>query len=66
MEVWTSDQAPPFGIVKFLGQASEGKNPVTMELSARGNDAKPVVTRPPQPFNQEVLAGQMRRAMEGK
>jgi hypothetical protein len=66
MEVWVSDQAPPFGIVKLVGQALEGKNPVTMELSARGTDAKPAITKPPQPFNQEVLAGQMRRAVEGK
>jgi len=66
MEVWTSDQAPPFGIVKLVGAGVEGKNPVTMELTARGSDAKPAVTKPPQPFNQDVLAGQMRRAMEGK
>jgi hypothetical protein len=44
----------------------EGRNPVSMELAARGTDAKPAVTKPPQPFNQEVLAGQMRRALEGK
>jgi hypothetical protein len=66
MEVWASDQAPPFGIVKLAGAALEGKNPVTMELVARGNDAKPTITKPPQPFNQEVLSGQMRRAVEGK
>jgi hypothetical protein len=66
MEVWMSDQAPPFGIVKLAGEALEGKNPLTMELAARGSDAKPVVTKPPQPFNQDVLMGQMRRAMEGK
>jgi hypothetical protein len=66
MEVWVSDQAPPFGIVKLVGQALEGRNPVTMELSARGTDAKPAVTKPAQPFNQEVLAGQMRRLVEGK
>jgi hypothetical protein len=66
MEVWASDQAPPFGIVKLAGEALEGKNPVTMELVARGTDAKPAITKPPQPFNPEVLSGQMRRAVEGK
>jgi hypothetical protein len=66
LEVWASDQAPPFGIIKLVNHSSEGKNPVTMELSARGSDAKAVVTRSPQPFSQEVLTGQMKRAMEGK
>jgi hypothetical protein len=66
MEVWVSDLAPPFGIVKLAGHSAEGKNPLTMELSGRGSDAKPVVTKTPQPFNQEVLTGQMKRAMEGK
>jgi hypothetical protein len=63
LDVWASDQAPPFGIVKLTGHSSEGKNPMAMELSARGSDARPVVTKPPQPFSQEVLAGQMKRAM---
>jgi hypothetical protein len=66
LEVWVSDQAPPFGIVKLMGHSGEGKNPVVMELTARGSDAKPVVTKAPQPFNQEVLTGQMKRVMEGK
>jgi hypothetical protein len=66
MEVWVSDQAPPFGIVKLVGSTNEGKSPVSMALSARGSDAKPLITKPPQPFNQDVLTGQMKRAMEGK
>lgn len=65
MEVWVSDQAPPFGIVKLSGHSLEGRNPVTMELRARGSDAKPAVTRPPQAFNQEVLSGQMKRTLQG-
>jgi hypothetical protein len=66
MEVWVSDQAPPFGIVKMTGSSDEGKNPFTMELVARGDDAKPLVTKSPQQFDQEVLKGQMQRALGGK
>jgi len=66
MEVWVSDQVPPFGIVKLVGSADEGKNPFTMELVARGDGAKPTVTKPAQAYDQAVLAGQMKRAMGGK
>jgi hypothetical protein len=66
MEVWVSDEVPPFGIVKLMGSAEEGKNPFTMELVARGDGAKPTVTKPAQAYDQAVLAGQMRRAMGGK
>jgi hypothetical protein len=66
LEVWVSDQVPPFGIVKLVGSGDEGKNPLTMELVARGDGAKATVTKPPQPFDQTVLSGQMRRAMGGK
>jgi hypothetical protein len=66
MEAWVSDQAPPFGIVKMIGSADEGKNPFTMELVARGDGAKPLVTKPAQAFDQAVLSGQMQRALGGK
>jgi hypothetical protein len=67
LDVWVSDEAPPFGIVKMQGSVSQGpgenKYPLTMELSARGKDAKPVITKTPQPFDQAVLMGQMNRAV---
>jgi hypothetical protein len=66
-DVWVSDEAPPFGIVKLEGSVSEGKGtasyPVTVSLVARGSDAKPVVVKPPQPFDARVLQGQMTRAL---
>jgi hypothetical protein len=66
MDVWVSDEAPPFGIVKMRGSASQGGEnsyPITLELASRGKDAKPVITKAPQPFDQSVLMGQMNRAV---
>jgi hypothetical protein len=66
-DVWVSDEAPPFGIVKLQGNVSQAPGapsyPVTVELTDRGKDAKPVVVRPPQPFDPNVLMGQMNRAV---
>jgi hypothetical protein len=66
MEVWTSDQAPPFGIVKLVGSGDEGKNPFQLELVARGDGAKPAITKTPQAYDQNVLNQQMMRTMGGK
>jgi hypothetical protein len=66
MDVWVSDEAPPFGIVKMRGSASQGGDvtyPLTFELAARGKDAKPVITKTPQPFDQAVLMNQMNHAV---
>jgi hypothetical protein len=68
MEIWASDQAPPFGIVKLKGSIGAGADvgegqPMTMELTAQGTDAKPVVTRAPRPYDQETMMKQMRQAM---
>jgi hypothetical protein len=67
VDLWVSDEAPPFGLVKLQGSVSQGdgqaKYPITMELSARGKDAKAVVTKRPQPFDQAVLMGQMDRSV---
>jgi hypothetical protein len=66
-DVWVSDEAPPLGIVKLAGTVSQAPGaasyPVTVELTERGKDARPVVVRPPQPFNPNVLQGQMARAL---
>lgn len=65
MEVWTSDEVPPFGIVKLVGSGNEGKNPFVLELVARGDGAKPAITKPPQAYDQNVLNQQMMRTMGG-
>lgn len=65
-DVWVSDEAPPFGIVKLVGNVSQGDatpQSVTMELAARGQDAKPTITAAPQPFDEAVLIGQMNRSL---
>lgn len=66
MDIWVSDEAPPFGIVRMRGSASQGGDatvPLKIELAARGKDARPVITKRPQPFDQAVLMNQMSRAV---
>jgi hypothetical protein len=67
VDVYVSDEAPPFGIVKLQGSVSQGpgapKYPITMELAARGKDAHPAISKPAQPFDQAKLMGQMTRGM---
>jgi hypothetical protein len=67
-DVWVSDEAPPFGIVKLSGTVSQARSgasstPVTIELTGRGKDARPAVVRPPRPFDARVLMGQMNRTL---
>jgi hypothetical protein len=68
-DVWVSDEAPPFGIVKMEGvvtPAAGGPSyPVVMELTERGKDARAVIVRAPQPFDPNVLQGQMTRSLGG-
>jgi hypothetical protein len=68
VEVWVSDEAPPFGLVRLKGTmvapvGSDAPVPVIMELVGRGNDAKPAITKPPQAFDQELLMRQMTRLL---
>jgi hypothetical protein len=67
VDVWVSDQAPPFGLVKLQGNVTQGageeKYPLLMELTAQGTDAKPAITKAPRPFDQQVLMGQMSKAV---
>jgi hypothetical protein len=69
MDVWVSDEAPPLGIVKLRGSVSQAPGaasyPVTLELTARGKDARPIITRPPQSFDAAVLQTQMNRTLGG-
>jgi hypothetical protein len=58
VDAWVSDQVPPLGLVKTtvtptpgtLGPGGRPMPAVTMELVAHGKDARPAITRPPQPF----------------
>jgi hypothetical protein len=54
VDVWASEDAPPTGMVKLVTTGQQG---VTMELKALGKGAKPVITKPPQPFDPQKLMG---------
>jgi hypothetical protein len=65
IDAWMSEDVPPFGIVKVNvvpkpgATAPNGQQipPVTMELAARGADAKPTITKPAKPFDPRMLMG---------
>jgi hypothetical protein len=67
VDIWVSDEAPPLGIVRLRGSVSQGpggtQSPLTMELTARGSDAKPIITKPPQPFDNVKMMNQMSRSL---
>jgi hypothetical protein len=58
VDSWVSAQAPPLGVIKIVstprpdaaGPGGRPLPPVTMELTARGQDARPAITRPPRPL----------------
>lgn len=62
-DYWVNEDVMPFGLVKLEGDvkavAGGPGGPVTMQLAARGRDAKPTVTKPAQPFNPAMMMGQM-------
>lgn len=66
-DIWVSDEAPPFGIVKLTGTMAQApgaaSHPVSIELVGRGSDARPVIVGPAQPFDPNVLMGQMNRTV---
>ncbi len=63
IEVWVSQDVPPFGIVKMQGSVkqpgSAESHPLVVELVGRGKGAKPTVTKPPVPFDGAKLMEQM-------
>ena len=68
VDVWISDQAPPFGVVKLQGSFARGGEqayPLVMELAARGGDARAVITRAARPFDPAVLMSQMNKTLSG-
>jgi hypothetical protein len=58
VDSWLTDEVHPLGVVKIVstpradaeGPGGKPLPPVTMELTARGRDARPAITRPPRPF----------------
>jgi hypothetical protein len=64
VDAWISDQVPPLGMVKVTttpkpgtaGPGGQPMPPVTMELAARGKDAKPQITKPAKPFDPNAFA----------
>ena len=62
VDFWVSDRVPPFGLVKIEVEQKGNpqiKGPVTLELAAKGADAKAVVTKPAKPFDQAAFMQQM-------
>ena len=64
VDVWVSEDVPPLGLVKVLttpepqGQGEKQMKipPATMELSAKGTGAKPVITKAAKPFDARGMA----------
>jgi hypothetical protein len=69
-DVWVSEQAPPTGLVKLTTSAVQvGGQQVpgtTMELTATGRGAKPIITKPAKPFDPQKMMGGMAPAHGGK
>jgi hypothetical protein len=65
VDAWVSDQVPPLGMVKVTttpkpgtaGPGGQPMPPVTMELMARGKDAKAQITKPAKPFDPNAFGG---------
>jgi len=70
IDVWVSESAPPTGMVKMTTSGMKvGKQrvpPMTLELSATGKGAKPLITKPPQPFDPRKMMGGMPPAKGAK
>lgn len=67
IDFWTSESVPPFGLVKI--EVDQKNNPqikgkLVFDLTATGKDAKPLVTKPPKPFDQAALMQQMMSASQ--
>jgi len=65
IDYWVSESAPPFGLVKI--EVDQKNNPqikgkLVFELTGLGKDAKPLVTKPPKPYDQAALMQQMMSA----
>src|SRR5256885_3257571 len=62
IDLWVSEGVGPLGMVKMTATPPPGKQdpqspPITMELTAKGNDAKAIITKPPKPFDPAEFGG---------
>jgi hypothetical protein len=67
IDFWTNENVPPFGLVKI--EVDQKNNPqikgkLVFDLTGTGKDAKPLVTKPPKPFDQAALMQQMMSASQ--
>ena len=59
VDFWISETVPPLGMVKMTvtpNAGTPGPN-VQLELSGKGSDAKPTITKPAKPFNPAMMGG---------
>lgn len=59
VDFWIAANVLPFGMVKMVSAGNATGGTVTMELTAKGADAKPTVTKPPKPFDPQAMMRQM-------
>jgi hypothetical protein len=60
VDLWVSDGVGPLGMVKMTATPTKPdpqSPPITMELTAKGKDAKPLITKPPKPFDPSAFGG---------
>jgi hypothetical protein len=59
VEYWVNETALPLGLVKMSGVPEAGGSgpKVTMELSAKGTDAKAAITKPTKPIDPAMMMG---------
>jgi len=67
VDYWVSQDVPPFGLVKVEIAQKNPQIPGKMIflLTGMGKDAKPLVTKPPKPFDQAALMQQLGAASGG-
>jgi len=62
VDFWISEDVPPLGLVKIEAEQKSNpqiKGPITLELAAKGADAKTTITKPAKPFDQAAFMQQM-------
>jgi hypothetical protein len=65
VDAWVSEEIPPLGLIKMTATPKPGSKtpdgepmlPVSMELLARGKDAKSQITKPAKPFDPAMFGG---------
>lgn len=64
VDFWVSKEILPFGLIKITSSAGAG-SAVVMELVSHGGGAKPIITKPPQPFDAATIMKQVQPATAG-